>query len=343
MSYSYVDVLFVNRISPFVRNFKKKSDNLWNCSCPICGDSHKTKTKARMYLMRKNNNVNVYCHNCSYTATFANFLKEISYELYKEYLLDKYKNGATKRYHHIPSPYEVMKEESFDIDHTKFDLLFKRLDRIELDNEAREYILNRKIPEEFLSILYYCDNLKKIGDYFPRYKNKIPEDNARLVIPIYNKKREVIGCSARALRESEYRYLNFYENDKDNFIYGLERHNKTQDTFVVEGPLDSLFLPNCLASLNANLIKALEFVDINKTTFIFDNQPRNKEVCKQIRKAIDYKCNVVIWNNEFQFKDINDAILGGFSVEKILAIIRKRTYNSLSAINEFDRWKKVTL
>lgn len=346
MNYSYSDILFVNRLSPFVRNFKKKSDNLWNCSCPICGDSHKTKTKARMYLMRKNNNVNVYCHNCSYTSSFSNFLKEIAFELYKEYLLDKYRQTEKvwqpKGANWTPNNHVLFDKKPEKLN-TDFNILFQRLDRVSDDNDAKAYIRSRLIPDEFLDLLYYTDNLKKVGEYFPRYKDKIPEYNPRLLIPIYKKDKDIWGVSARALRESEYRYLNFYENEDDVIVYGLERHNKSIQTYVTEGPLDSLFLPNCLASLNANLIKVLPYVDITKTTFIFDNQPRNKEVCKQILKAIEYKCNVVIWNNEFPYKDINDAILGGMKVEKILDICSKRVYNSLSAINEFGLWKKVTL
>lgn len=346
MNYNYVDIIYINRVSNSVRNFKKKSDNLWNCSCPICGDSHKNKSKARMYFMRKGNGINVYCHNCGYTSSLSNFIKEINYDLYKEYLLERYKQNEKpwqpKGANWTPNNHVLFDPKPEKLN-TDFNILFQRLDRLEDDNEAKTYIRSRLIPDKYLELLYYTDNLKKVGEYFPRYKDKIPEYNPRLLIPIYKKDKDVWGVSARALRESEYRYLNFYENEEDIIIYGLERHNKSVKTYVTEGPLDSLFLPNCLASLNANLIKVLPYVDARLTTFIFDNQPRNKEVCKQIKKAIDNSCNVVIWNSEFPFKDINDAILSGMKVEKILDIIENNKYNSLTALVKFDAWKKVNL
>jgi hypothetical protein len=343
MSYTFVDIQYVNRITSFVRNFKKKNDNLWNCSCPICGDSDKNKTKARMYFMRKNNTITVYCHNCHYSRTFSNFLKEINYDLYKEYVLEKYKQGASKKYHHVPNPLEVMKEESFAVDNTKFDILFNRIDRLPKDNVGRKYVEDRLIPENCFEILYYSDNVLKIAELFPQYKNKIPAEDSRLIIPIYNKQRKIWGISARAIENSKYRYLNYYADDKSNIIYGLERHNKTKETFVTEGPLDSLFLPNCLASLNANLLKVEEYVNLDYTTFIFDNQPRNKEVCNQIHKTIEAGCNVVIWDKNFTHKDINAAVINGVDVDKLLAIIRNRTYNKLSALTEFNEWRKVEL
>jgi hypothetical protein len=74
---------------------------------------------------------------------------------------------------------------------------------------------------------------------------------------------------------------------------------------------------------------------------IFDNEPRNKEIVKQIEKAIDEHYNVVIWPEFVDDKDINDMILSDFSLDEIEDIISKNTFVNLRAKMEFVNWKKV--
>ena len=68
-------------------------------------------------------------------------------------------------------------------------------------------------------------------------------------------------------------------------IFGLERVNYTQHIFVVEGPIDSLFLDNCIAAGGADLTLDSK-IDPSKVTYIFDNEPRNKEIIKSGVKII---------------------------------------------------------
>ena len=72
---SYIDLKFINEISGRLGQFKKKGDNLFNFRCPHCGDSKKSKTKARAYLYRVKNDMFFKCHNCGQGQNFANFLK----------------------------------------------------------------------------------------------------------------------------------------------------------------------------------------------------------------------------------------------------------------------------
>ena len=52
---SYIDLKFINDVSGRLEQFKKKTDYLFNFRCPHCGDSKKSKTKARAYLYRVKN------------------------------------------------------------------------------------------------------------------------------------------------------------------------------------------------------------------------------------------------------------------------------------------------
>ena len=54
----FVDTKYIHQISFRLRNFKQKSQKLWNFSCPICGDSQRNKTKARGYIYEVKNHLN---------------------------------------------------------------------------------------------------------------------------------------------------------------------------------------------------------------------------------------------------------------------------------------------
>ena len=74
---------------------------------------------------------------------------------------------------------------------------------------------------------------------------------------------------------------------------------------------------------------------------IYDNEPRNKDICKQIDKCIEEHYSVVIWPEYIEEKDINDMILNGFSPDEIQDIISNNTFVNLRAKMEFINWKKV--
>ena len=44
---------------------------------------------------------------------------------------------------------------------------------------------------------------------------------------------------------------------------------------------------------------------------------------------------------EQKFKDINDMIVGGISLDKILDIINKNTFNGLQARLKINQWKRI--
>jgi transcription elongation factor Elf1 len=85
---SYIDLKFINEVSTRLGQFKKKGDYLFNFRCPYCGDSKKSKTKARAYLYRVKNDMFFKCHNCNEGHNFSNFLKFLDVKKYESYLLE---------------------------------------------------------------------------------------------------------------------------------------------------------------------------------------------------------------------------------------------------------------
>ena len=182
---SYIDVKYLNLISSMLPLFKKKGDNLWNFRCPYCGDSQKSRTKARGFVYRKKNDLFFKCHNCGAGATLANLIKHVDSKTYDDYILERYRDGGTVTRSPVPKP-----EFKFDAPVFKKDI-FKSLRSIsELadTHPARRLVEKRRIPKQFLSNdLYLCDSFYKFTNTL--IKNKFPSlsgDHPRLMIPFRN-------------------------------------------------------------------------------------------------------------------------------------------------------------
>jgi transcription elongation factor Elf1 len=347
----YTDSRYVRLISSRLRNFKQKSTNLWNFSCPFCGDSQTNKLKARGYVYAKGNDLFYRCHNCGVGTNVANLLKQVDPSIHDEYLLERYKEGTaantTNTYHtkssSTPGVYikppkfgRVQKRSVFEHATWASDLPSGHF--------CLNYIENRLIPKEHYNKLLFTSNYKAFCDaLIPEHGKELVED-ARLVIPFYNEYDELVAVSGRALETSDYklRYVTLRTNDsEDKLIYGMERVNLNKKVYLVEGPIDSLFLDNCLASGDANLGLTMKNIHAKDITLVFDNEPRNKEVCKLIEKAIKSDHNVVIWPDTVEGKDINEMILNGHTASEIQEIIDSNTFYGLKAVAQFTFWKRV--
>ena len=144
----FVDVRFINLISSRLPKFKRVKPDLYNFRCPICGDSEKTKNKARGYLYKIKTNTNYKCHNCGISLSFNNFLKQVEPALHKEYTLEKFKEGhAGKSF--------VTKEPKFEFEKPKFKKKSKiGLPKASANVDAKKYLEDRKLdPDKF----YYTD------------------------------------------------------------------------------------------------------------------------------------------------------------------------------------------
>ena len=331
---SYIDLKFVNTISSRLGKFKKKTDYLFNFRCPHCGDSQKSRTKARAYLYRVKNDMFFKCHNCGQGQNLANFLKFIDPKIYEEYLLERYKSSAPA----TPKP-------KFDFQPVKFkdqtiigDL--KKISELSEDHPARLYCVNRKIPQKFFDILYLCDKFMALVNKVKENTYKVTKDHPRLIIPFYDTTGKLFAFQGRAFGNEQPKYLTIKLDESKQKIYGLERINFTREIYIVEGPIDSLFIDNCLAAAGADLILKNSIPPEN-ITYIFDNEPRNKEIVNRMYKVIEKDYNIVIWPEHIQLKDVNDMIVSGITKSQIKDIISKNTFNKLSALTKLNYWKKI--
>ena len=331
---SYIDLKFINDLSGRLSQFKKKTDYLFNFRCPHCGDSQKSKTKARAYLYRIKNDMFFKCHNCGQGQNLANFIKFVDPKLYESYLLERYKKSAPA----TPKP-------KFDFKPTKFtsqtpidDL--KSIKDLPEDHPARLYCVNRKIPEKYFDKLFLSDKFMTLVNEVKPNTYKITKDHPRLIIPFYDTTGKIFAFQGRAFGKEQPKYLTIKLDENRQKVYGLDKVNFQKPIYITEGPIDSLFIDNCLAAGGADLFLKNKVPNEN-ITYIFDNEPRNKEIVKRMYKVIEKDFNVVIWPDEIQLKDVNDMIMSGLTKFELQDIISNNTYSKLSALTKLNYWKKI--
>ena len=330
---SYIDTKYLNIISPYLQQFKKKGDNLWNFRCPYCGDSHKSRTKARGFVFRKKNDLFFKCHNCGVGASLGNLVKTIDSKTYKDYIMERYKKGVETR--SSPQP-----EFKFNAPVFRKKSILKNLKTIQAlskEHPARRIVEKRRLPHESLSDLYLCESFFKYTNSI--IKGKFPSldgDHPRLIIPFRGEDGEVFAYQGRAFGNEQPKYITIKIDEDRDKIFGLDKVDKSKPILVVEGPLDSLFLDNCIAVAGA------DFSNIKgDLTVIYDNEPRNKEINKQIEKTIDQGKSVCLWPDHMKEKDINDMIIAGYSKKEVQEIITNNTFSGASAKLRFAEWRRI--
>ena len=330
---SYIDLKFINDSSARLGQFKKKTDYLFNFRCPHCGDSKKSKTKARAYLYRIKNDMFFKCHNCGQGQNLANFIKFVDPKLHELYLLERYKSSAPA----TPKPKFDFKPPVFES--TILDNLTS-IDKLDEKHPVKQYVINRKIPEKYFSKLLLSDKfMALVNKAKPGTFKKIIKDHPRLIIPFYDLQGKLFAFQGRAFGDEQPKYLTIKLDDNKQKIYGLERVNLQDPVYVVEGPIDSLFLDNCLAAAGADV--ELRNIQPKDVTYIFDNEPRNREIVNRMYKVIEQDYNVVIWPEDMRHKDINDMFIAGLDKSKVLSIISNNTFHKLEALTKISYWKKI--
>ena len=329
---SYIDLKFIQEVSARLSQFKKKGDYLFNFRCPHCGDSKKNKTKARAYLYRVKNDMFFKCHNCGEGQSFTNFLKFLDNKKYEQYLLERYKGSAPS----TPQP----KFTDFKPKFKEVNILdgLQPVSDLNDDHPVKQYVLKRKIPEKYHSKLFLCNKFMAfVNKTKPNTFGHTKGEHPRLIIPFYDNQNKVFAFQGRAFGKEQPKYLTVKLDENKQKVYGLDTVNLQEHIHIVEGPIDSMFLKNCLAAAGADLTLKVEPSNV---TYIFDNEPRNKEIIKRMYDVIEKDYNLVVWPNDMRHKDINDMIISGMSIAEVQTIISKNTFAKLEALTKISYYKK---
>ena len=333
---NYIDLKYLNQLSGQLSQFKRKDNNLFNFRCPFCGDSEKNKLKARGYVFLVEGAYLYKCHNCGVSANIDKLISHVSPDMYKEYrterFIDKRREPVTpaktstgikfrNRNYHLKTPLKSL----------------KKISQLEHNHPAKQYVEKRMIPKEYHRKLFYAPKFAKwVNTIIP---NKLDEkyDEPRLIIPFFDEQERLFGFQGRAFGKSAVKYITIMLDEGAIKVFGLEDVDKTKRIYITEGPIDSMFLPNSIAMAGSDM----KSLDIQDVVYIYDNEPRSKQILNKIDKNISAGHAVCVWPSYLKEKDINDMILSGMSISEVVRIINDNTFSKLTAKVKLAEWRKV--
>ena len=310
---------------------KKVKNGLWTFRCPYCGDSKKNKNKTRGYIFSAKGDHVFKCHNCGVTRSFSNFLKDNFSMLYDEYVMERYKEGTFNR--NVPKPdlTQFITKPIF----AKKTIDLEDLSSLNNFHVAKKYILDRGIPENKLDRLYYCPNFKEWTNTQKHTFSDTTNDEERIIIPLNSSDGNLIGFQGRSLSpKAKMRYITVMLDEDAPKLYGLDHINKNETIYIVEGPLDSFFLENSVAMCGSDVdIRSFGWSDY---IWVYDNEPRSRQITDKISRSIDAGDAVVIWPRSIKEKDLNDMVTSGINVKNV---IQSNVYQGLKAKLQLSNWK----
>ena len=338
----WIDQKYIGLLSNRVQMFKRVNNTTYNFRCPLCGDSKTNKYKTRGYIVEKPVvGTLYYCHNCHESISLLNFLRRVDPTLAEEYKRDKFidKNVDKKEQTEEPRDISKITVPTFMKGSSPLKAI-KKISQLNPEHPAKKYVQNRRIPPNVHYKLFYAPKFKEWVNTIIPEKFKPENDEPRLIIPFLDQDGNLFGFQGRSFRKDGIRYITIMIDETKPKVFGLDTVNPDGKVFVVEGPIDSLFLPNCIAMAGSSV--KLEDVFPNKLkneiVVVMDNEPRNKDIVNTIDKYIDEGYSVCIWPEEVHQKDINDMVLDGLDPEWI---IQQNIRSGLIAKAALSQWKKI--
>lgn len=323
-----IDEKYLTLLSGRIEKLKKIRPGLYNCRCPLCGDSKKNKSRTRGYFYQKRNNTNYKCHNCGASLSFNNFLKEFDSSLHASFVLDKYCAGFTGKNFPAETPKFNMSQPVFK---ERLDLPIANTVEV-----AKKYLESRNLnPNKF----YYAEKFKEWTNTIkPTFEEKsLKYEESRIVIPLHVNKK-LIGFQGRSLFKSDIKYITIMLDESAQKVYNLDGIDRSKNVYILEGPFDSEFITNSIAMCGADI--DLKELNISHPVYVYDNEPRNKEILARMERVIDRGHSLVIWPDNIKEKDVNQMIMSGIDV---MSVVENNIYNGLQAQLKFNFWKKKQL
>lgn len=344
---SYVDKLFIQKqyvdeVSTRIDKYivKRHSPYMANFRCHICGDSSKNKLKRRGYFLEKDGHITYYCHNGCGSIPFQKYLKVYHPDLYTRYVFDILRERAE-----VQKNRKTKSKNKFQKYIAPTEDYLKGLVKVTEEPKALEYIKNRGIDDAYISDIWYTGSfINYINSHVAgKFSEEVEKqhEHGRIVFPLRERDGTVFGVIGRTLGDGDPKYLTIKFADDRPKIFGLDRVNLSKHVYVLEGPIDSFFIPNAIALAGTDGdISSLNLLKSNYTK-VLDNQPRNKEVVDKYAKYIAAGERLCIWPASIQFKDINEMISNGYKSEDVLKIIESNSYSGIKAKINLNVWKKV--
>ncbi|MGH2613538.1 MAG: hypothetical protein ACRDFB_10900, partial [Rhabdochlamydiaceae bacterium] len=282
--------------------------------------------------------------NCGHSTSFGKLLQYIDPVIDKEYMMEKFSDKFSGNSHLQVS--QIRESDNFKpIKKRKFsEISLPSMKDLADGHHAKQYIKSRLIPEEFYDEIWYAEDFKLfIDDLVPGHKKELKENDPRIVFAFSDIDGNVVQVTGRSVVDRvRYISVKVVEGKK---IFGMHRVRIDKRIYVTEGPIDSLFLPNAVASADANLEGLAGWLsneyndDELDIVLVFDREPRNKQLGNMIKEISKGSYKVCLLPNTFPGKDINEAVMNGCSIKNILRVIDTNTFCGIELAIEYMHWK----
>jgi|TARA_R100000479_G_C6396766_1_gene207403 hypothetical protein len=313
-----------------------KYNHTFNGCCPICKEGDSWGKKKRFYYIPKKELA--YCHNCGYSKKPLTFISDVTNKPLQD-IISEIKN--------------------FDVE----------IDTFIKDNEQKEVKVKNDVslPDDCINLFdpvqvdYYKDNaivklaldviksrrlnkgINKPDALYVTLQDKVHKN--RLILPFYDKDRKIIFYQSRGLTKKDLferpKYLSKVNSERS--LYGIHNIDVNLDNvFIFEGPIDSYFVSNGIATCGITentdkMFTALQkeqinFLSLYKLVYVLDNQYIDKAALNKSLILADKGESVFVWPEELKkFKDFNDICVLGKKDKIKPEFILKNTYSGLNA------------
>ena len=335
ISAPWIQEKYVRLLAHTVERYKVVSDSPLsvNFRCPICGDSKKSKRKARGFVFRTpDGDFRYKCHNCGDSRSLRSLLKTIDPTLYREYVAEVTLKPQV-------APLESVREKDLRTtasnDQVSINVDLPRLVDLPESHPAVKYWTERRIPRDRMADAYWTDayfrwvNDTLIPDKFT--DKALARDCGRIVLPFRDDRKRITAMTARSVGGQEPKYVAIKLLHPVS-PFGSDRVDPKSTVIVLEGPIDSMFIRNAVAMGTSN-----RKVDFPNRIMVFDNEPRAPAIVSIMERAIADGETVVVWPKDVAQKDVNDMVLAGLDPE---SIIRSRAFSGLRARIELNDWRR---
>jgi transcriptional regulator NrdR family protein len=350
---SWIEKKYIKLLGSTLRNFTQKSSNLWNFSCPLCGDSKTDPKRARGYMYGVKGTLRYHCHNCGKPKTFEKFLQEVNIVLYDDYQREKFQDRSSLQ----ESIDELQKKVIVPNGHEYLSKL-RKVSTLLPNHPCKEYIVSRQIPTTMHHKLFYAPKFKQwtnsiIPDKFS--EKSLAKDESRLIIPLLDNNNKMIGYQGRSLvKDDPIRYITIMTDETQPRFFGLDTVDLNRRYYIFEGPFDAMFIDNAIATCGGTLTRELDLLNknTNNAVVVYDNEPRNIHTIKKMLQAVRRGLKICVWPPSVEQKDVNDMILRKVSgdyvkteiVQKagkfIQKIIDENVYSGMEAELIIAGWRK---
>ena len=326
----YLQLNFAKRLSSFLPKFEQKGPSTFHCRCIACGDSQSSTTKKRGWIFEKSGNLFYYCHNCGLSLPLGGFLKKFVPSLYNEYNMERFRNSENEY-----KPQAVITKPKVELKSR-----WEQFITWDLPPHALKFLKDRKLPD-VTRFGYTADASKLAMDlhefYGIEYTKSVPKLEG-IVIPFISFDGTCSFIQIRTFsKDKNWRYLTIGFGDADIKLFGLDKVDVSKPIYVTEGPFDSCFITNSVATADSSLERAnLKLFDAS-LVLVYDNEPRSNQIVSKLSNVINNGYTVVLFPDYIQEKDLNDMYLAGHDVQRL---VEQYQYQGLAAKMQLAVWRK---